>query len=118
MTVLLGAKPATGWAIGCSATCSKPNVKETYEAFGWRFRVGADELSNHDMPFCFRGGGRAFVMAPECYSHSRVPEAMNGVREQTQEARGCLCRFLVATQQAESTGPEDRTRFHRVPGVG
>ena len=57
-------------------------------------------------------------MAPECYSHSRVPEAMNGVREQAQEARGCLCRFLVATQQAESTGPEGRTRFHRVPGVG
>ena len=68
--------------------------------------------------FALGAGAGAFVMAPECYSHSRVPEAMNGVREQAQEARGCLCRFLVATQQAESTGPEDRTRFHRVPGVG
>ena len=34
-------------------------------------------------------------MALECYSHSRVLEAMNGIHEQAQEARGSLCRFLV-----------------------
>ena len=33
-------------------------------------------------------------MAPECYSHSRVLEAMNGIHEQAQEARGSLCRLF------------------------
>ena len=36
--------------------------------------------------FALGAGGGAFVMAPECYSHSRVLEAMNGIHEQAQEA--------------------------------
>ena len=46
---------------------------------------------------------------------------MNGIHEQAQEARGCLCRVLVATNYSVSSrvlGLKDRTRFQKVPGVG